>query len=116
MGGCLLLFKGILSGSLFCVLLIIIPKSQQLFMLAEYYFLVSSCNLALEFLNSSICTGHTEAVLSVVFSPDGNNLASGSGDTTVRLWDLNTQTPLFTCSGKSYRSLQCFFNSCTPKS
>ncbi|RZS12114.1 hypothetical protein BHM03_00043530, partial [Ensete ventricosum] len=36
---------------------------------------------------------HTEAVLSVSFSPDGQNLASGSGDTTVRLWDLNTQTP-----------------------
>ncbi|GFY92218.1 WD-40 repeat family protein [Actinidia rufa] len=23
----------------------------------------------------------------------------GSGDTTVRLWDLNTQTPMFTCTG-----------------
>lgn len=44
-------------------------------------------------------TGHNEAVLSVVFSPDGRHLASGSGDTTVRLWDLNTQTPMFTCTG-----------------
>ncbi|CAL9049333.1 notchless protein homolog [Musa acuminata AAA Group] len=48
---------------------------------------------------SATIAGHTEAVLSVSFSPDGQNLASGSGDTTVRLWDLNTQTPLFTCSG-----------------
>nr|GEY97202.1 notchless protein homolog [Tanacetum cinerariifolium] len=51
---------------------------------------------------SSTIAGHTEAVLSVVFSPDGQQLASGSGDTTVRLWDLNTQTPMFTCTGISW--------------
>lgn len=28
-------------------------------------------------------------------------LASGSGDTTVRFWDVNTETPQFTCKGKS---------------
>jgi len=38
--------------------------------------------------------GHTEAVLSLNFSPDSKNLASGSGDGTVRLWDIFTQTPL----------------------
>ncbi|XP_065868417.1 notchless protein homolog isoform X2 [Euphorbia lathyris] len=43
--------------------------------------------------------GHAEAVLSVAFSPDGRQLASGSGDTSVRIWDLNTQTPMFTCTG-----------------
>lgn len=48
---------------------------------------------------STVLAGHTEAVLSVAFSPDGTQLASGSGDTTVRLWDLNTQTPLHTCTG-----------------
>ncbi|GMH33941.1 hypothetical protein BSKO_01775 [Bryopsis sp. KO-2023] len=44
-------------------------------------------------------SGHSEAVLSVNFSPDGKHLASGSGDATVRLWDLNTQTALHTCKG-----------------
>ena len=44
--------------------------------------------------------GHTEAVLAVAFSPDGKALASGSGDTTLRLWDLATQTPLRTCKAR----------------
>ena len=26
-------------------------------------------------------------------------LASGSGDTTVHFWDVNTETPHFTCKG-----------------
>ncbi|VVB10854.1 unnamed protein product [Arabis nemorensis] len=48
---------------------------------------------------SATIAGHEDSVLCVSFSPDGNQLASGSGDTTVRLWDLNTQTPMFTCRG-----------------
>lgn len=48
---------------------------------------------------TSSMPGHAEAVISICFSPDGQNLASGSGDTTVRLWDLNTETPHFTCAG-----------------
>lgn len=33
----------------------------------------------------------------VSFSPDGKQLASGSGDTCVRFWDLSTQLPLHEC-------------------
>ena len=46
---------------------------------------------------TSSLPGHAEAVISVGFSPDGTQLASGSGDTTVRLWDLTTEMPLYTC-------------------
>jgi hypothetical protein len=31
--------------------------------------------------------GHTSYVMSLAFSPDGATLVSGSGDSTVRLWD-----------------------------
>lgn len=48
---------------------------------------------------TSSLPGHAEAVISVQFSPDSRKLASGSGDTTVRFWDLDMQTPLYTCEG-----------------
>lgn len=46
---------------------------------------------------SASISGHSDSVVSVAFSPDGSRLASGSGDTSVRFWDINTETPHLTC-------------------
>lgn len=48
---------------------------------------------------TSSLPGHGEAVISAQFSPDGRYLASGSGDKTVRFWDLTTELPQYTCQG-----------------
>jgi len=51
---------------------------------------------------TSSIPGHGEAVISVAFSPDGEYMASGSGDTTVRFWDVKTETPHYTCVGHKH--------------
>ena len=51
---------------------------------------------------SSSMAGHTEAVLCVAFSPDSMSLATGSGDCTVRLWDLTTELPFKELKGHGH--------------
>jgi WD40 repeat protein len=43
--------------------------------------------------------GHNDSVWSVAFSPDGQLLASGSQDKTVKLWEVKTGTLLHTLQG-----------------
>jgi hypothetical protein len=55
-------------------------------------------------------TGHTLYVESVAFSPDGKTLASGSGDNTIRLWDVATRTSTATLTGHTDRVFSVAFS------
>ena len=43
--------------------------------------------------------GHTKFVRSLAMSPDGTTLASGSGDSTIKLWDTKTYEEMATLRG-----------------
>jgi ribosome assembly protein 4 len=51
---------------------------------------------------SATIPGHADNIVELYFSPDGRRLASGSGDCTVRFWDVWTQTPEKTCKGHTH--------------
>jgi len=53
--------------------------------------------------------GHSDRVMSVVFSPDGKTLASGSDDNTIKLWSLDGQL-LNTLYGHSDRVMSIVFS------
>jgi len=40
-------------------------------------------------------TGHEQAIYRVEFSPDGGQVATAGSDNTIRFWDLETKTELF---------------------
>ena len=54
--------------------------------------------------------GHTSEVNSVSFSPDGNTIASGGEDRTVRLWDANTGSEIHTLTGHRDRVFSVSFS------
>merc|ERR1719436_378476 len=58
-----------------------------------------------------LLTGHSEPVSSVVLSTNGQFALSGSWDTTMRLWDLNTGATLRTFQGHTKDVFSVAFSS-----
>src|SRR5260370_12065072 len=54
--------------------------------------------------------GHTDAIYSVCFSPDGKRLASGSEDKTVKVWDADTGKEVLTLKGHTNRVFSVCFS------
>ena len=50
---------------------------------------------------TGVFSGHTNRILSLMFSSDGTSLVSGSADYTVKLWDIQTGGIVKTFSGHS---------------
>ena len=61
---------------------------------------LSKCDLTgAQFGEFAPLEGHTSPVWSVAFSPDGRFIASGSGDKTVKVWELETAQTVHTLRG-----------------
>ena len=55
--------------------------------------------ISVDFVSEQTLGGHDETVTSIAFSPDGEILASGSNDKTVRFWDVKTGQLIRTLNG-----------------
>jgi len=64
-----------------------------------------------------ILKGHKDTVIRAIFTPDGQQLATVSGDNTVRFWDLLQKSELFTIKlpTKGKNVIWDFDFRCTPK-
>lgn len=54
--------------------------------------------------------GHTDVVVKIAFSPDGQTLTSGGSDQTVRLWDVATGNEIHTLKGHKHFVISIAFS------
>ncbi|MDB9356222.1 protein kinase, partial [Nodularia spumigena CS-587/03] len=59
----------------------------------------------------STLTGHSDSVNSLAFSRDGQFLASGSDDKTIKLWNVLTGKDISTLTGHNYSIRSIAFSS-----
>ena len=71
-------------------------ENKSFLTLAIVYLALNASSLA-EDPKPTLFSGHTDVVYTVAFSPDAQQLLSGSQDNSIRLWDVKTgkQTALF---------------------
>jgi WD40 repeat protein/tRNA A-37 threonylcarbamoyl transferase component Bud32 len=70
------------------------PKALADLRSFEWYYLANLCDPAPIRLH-----GHQKAVMCLAFHPDGSQIVSGSGDGSVRIWELSTRRPLCVLEG-----------------
>jgi len=71
------------------------------FLFAIFALVRPACAQEVKAVLNKTLTGHSGAVFSVAFSPDGQTLASGNPDKTIKLWDAKTGRELRTLTGHS---------------
>ncbi|ABN68193.1 WD-repeat protein required for cell viability [Scheffersomyces stipitis CBS 6054] len=63
--------------------------------------------------SNAAIAGHGSTILCCQFAPnDSGRMCSGAGDSTARIWDCNTQTPLYTLSGHTNWVLCVAYSPC----
>ncbi|CAH2352021.1 ribosome assembly protein 4 [[Candida] railenensis] len=63
--------------------------------------------------SNAAIAGHGSTILCCEFAPnDSGRMCTGAGDSTARVWDCNTQTPLYTLSGHSNWVLCVAYSPC----
>jgi WD40 repeat protein len=70
----------------------------------------NSITMAKDFLLNNTLYGHKSSIRSVVYSPDGLTLASGSEDNTIKIWNTKTGTYIKTLEGHKDRVLSVAYS------
>src|SRR5262245_15440397 len=74
---------------------VVLLKISGIFLLA-FGLVLAGVNRSLgQELKLVVETGHSDIVSAIAFSPDGRLLASGSFDTTIRLWDVSSAKEIY---------------------